>query len=213
MKMRKFTIAGGNPTLLIWGCPTDKRIKIANQYLDEVEQVGFVDIRNAMPQLTMMGGELCVNATLALASQLGPSGRIRTSGLSNVVEYANANERTIVSLTLPYRCEGNTVLLPGIGFIVTNSSLPTAKSGMRTLADKYYLPAFGQITVKDRQIEPYVYVRATDSLIKETACGSGSIATAIILNRSEIIQPTGQTIRVERDGGKFHISTHVEHVS
>ena len=77
IKVKTLKIAGGNSTALIYNCPKKLRKKISKKYLREVEQVGFV-YKN---KLIMSGGELCINATLALASQLLKKGVLFTSGI------------------------------------------------------------------------------------------------------------------------------------
>lgn len=80
MKKQKFLIAGGNSTLLVWGCPVWKKSQVIKKYLGEVEQVGFIENANGISSLEMMGGELCINATLALASKLGQLILVRQRG-------------------------------------------------------------------------------------------------------------------------------------
>src|SRR5690242_7168996 len=116
MTKKKFLIAGGNPTQLVWDCPTNLKSQLIKADLGSVEQIGFAD----KASLSMMGNELCVNATLALASQLGKSGRLKTSGLDNPVEFRNS-ELTTLDIELPYRKLGNLILFSGIGFICSNS--------------------------------------------------------------------------------------------
>ena len=70
MKTEKFLIAGGNPTLLVWGCPPDEQVAVSKQLLEsgDAEQVGFITDEHDITYLMMMGDELCINATLALAA-------------------------------------------------------------------------------------------------------------------------------------------------
>jgi len=54
-----------------------------------------------------------------------------------------------------------------------------------------------------------VYVVDTDSLVQETACGSGSIALHLVSGLSEIMQPTGECISVTHEGNTFSVTAGV----
>lgn len=210
MNMKGYLIAGGNSTLLIWSCPINLKDKIIIKYLGKFEQVGFVEkSKDGLPKLVMMGNELCINSTLSLASQLSNSGLLLTSWTTKPIRYTNINENTYIELALPFKKIKNIILLPGIGFICSSSKLKITKSFLSKLATKYDLPAFGIVFYKKNKIIPYVYVKTTDSLFKETACGSGSIACALITGLESIIQPTGETISVKIKGGKFTVGAKV----
>lgn len=198
MKLKTFLIAGGNPTLLVWGCPPSKKTAVARAYLGKVEHVGFVSQKNGCEKLEMMGGELCINATLALASQAGANNEIYTNGLNNPIKISNKNGETTVELALPYKRIGNLVLFPGIGFMYVEKDDEETKKMLAKLASKYRLPAFGIAVYQSRKLTPYVYVKDMDSLFKETACGSASIAVSLVTGENDIIQPTGEIISVEK---------------
>lgn len=210
MKIQKFLIAGGNSTLLIWGCPTWKRKQIIERYLGKVEHLGFVSAQNGFPDLTMMGNELCINATLALASQLSKKGELLTSRVNEPVRYQNLNYKTIIEISLPYKRINNIILFSGIGFILQYFKvLKYSNDNLRELCKEYNLPAFGVIYLKENRIEPYVYVRKTKSLVRETACGSGSVALNVLTGLERIIQPTGWAINVQAIGSRFTVSAKV----
>jgi hypothetical protein len=212
MRISKYLIAGGNPTALVSDCPDDERFSVSNSLLAEVEQVGYVNTRDALAALMMMGGELCVNATLALAAQLSAEGQLYTSGLSTKVNFRNENGLTSIEFPMSYKRSGKVVLLPGIGFECTAESFTPDKSRFIEQCNQYSLPAFGVIQYEENRITPYVYVKETDSLVKETACGSGSIAVSLVVGRSDIVQPTGKTIKVERSYGTFKVTSGVEQI-
>ncbi len=209
MKIKKYLIAGGNPTLLVWYCPPSQKAEITDKFFGEVEQVGFVSNSNGIPKLTMMGNELCVNATLAFASQLNEKGILQTSGIKSKVSSKNTGKITNIKLTLPFKQVGNIILFQGIGFILSDRKETPSKKSLSVLSGKYHLPAFGQINYSKNIIEPYVYVRKTDTLFAETACGSGSIAMNIATGFEKIIQPTEESIVVQRDGDYFEVSAKV----
>jgi len=65
-------------------------------------------------------------------------------------------------------------------------------------------------------IEPIVWVRKTDTIYHETACGSGSLATAIFLGKEklEVYQPSGYSLLVElKENNGFLLSGTVTGIS
>lgn len=209
MIIQKYLIAGGNSTLLVWNCSRGKRNQVIKAYLGDVEQIGFVSYRNNAPFLEMMGGELCINALIALASASGSKGTIGTNVVNKPISY-QSSDITKITLELPYRKLKNIVLFDGIGYKITSQSIPVTKKLVSQLCVKFNLPAFGIVLVKKNQITPYVYVRDTDSLFNETACGSGSIATNIVLGVTNVIQPTTKAISIWKKKDVFTIETTVE---
>jgi histidine racemase len=200
MQVRKFLIADGNETSLVYDCPKKERKKIAVKLLKEVEQVGFVSPKATLPKLEMMGGELCLNATLAFASTLKKSGKLATSGLKNPIQYAN-NKTTSIKIPFKSTQENNVVLLEGIGFILYSKKDKSkiTKNELAKLCEKYKLPAFGGIIYEKNKIVPYVFVAGVNSFVKETACGSGSVAFSIFSGKEKVIQPTGKTISIKNN--------------
>jgi len=215
MKIRKFLIAEGNATALVFDCPDSERINTSKNLLKSVEQVGFIEDTEP-PELTMMGGELCINGTIALASTLQKAGQLKTSGLQQVIDYENNGAVTTLNLTIPYKLEGDEVLFNGIGYIVSQDlieKIPTKKE-LLLKCQSHNLPAYGYIQLRDNKITPYIYVQSVDSLVEETACGSGSIAASIASGISEIIQPTGKSIIVKLDNdNRATISAVVQEIS
>lgn len=209
MKLKKFLIAGGNSTLLVEDYPSGGKKEIIKKYLGEVEQIGFVETKNGLPFLNMMGGELCINGTIALASTLGKKGELKTSGYDGVVQYQNKGNATQISLSLPYKIIKNKILLSGIGYILIWNKELISKEYLDTFCKKYNLPAFGALIVKNNVMYPYVYVKSTNSLFEETACGSGSIALSILAQKESVIQPTGKTITVKNNNNAFSINAEV----
>lgn len=211
----KFKIAGGNPTAFIKGPSTLKNKSFITKLLQEVEQVGFIS-GDKTPSLEMMGGELCINATLAFASTLGLSGEFKTSGVSTGVKFENIGRLTTIFLDLPYQIKDNIVLFEGIGFILYPKSDKVSfnKDYLGKLCNKYNLKAFGGILYKSNKIEVYTYVKAVDSFVKETACGSGSIAFSLISGKTKVKQPSGGNIKVEQaNDNSFKISARVKRIS
>ena len=176
--------------------------------MSEVEQIGFISGN----KLEMMGGELCVNATLAFASTLSKGGKLFTSGINYPVEYENNNGTTRINVPLKYELLDNVILFDGIGYICLDKKLGgnVSKDFLIGLADKYKLPAFGAIVYEEDKIVPYIYVKSVDSFVKETACGSGSVAYALFSGFSEIVQPTGELLDINIKKDKVVVSGRVE---
>jgi len=210
MKIKKFLIAKGNSTLLIWDCPKEKRLEISKKYLNKVEQVGFITEEKGIPKLVMMGNELCINGTLALASTFDKKGILYTSGFGKSVEYENVDGKTCIKLPLFFKRRDNLILFEGLGYKCIDKDIKVSKKQMAKLAEKYQLPAFGIVIYKNNKIKPIIYVKDTKSLVEETACGSGSIAVSIITGIEEIVQPTGETISVSKRNGVFEVCARVK---
>ncbi|WP_031385410.1 hypothetical protein [Desulfonatronum thiodismutans] len=208
MTTRKFLIAGGNATALVRYCPPARRASLAADLLQEVEQVGFVDHQAHPPRLEMMGGEFCINATLAFASTLGPKGTVGVSGLDRPADFVNTPHATRVTIPLRWSLTDNILLLEGIGFILhpqsdghtqnSTTNHPRIKRELADLCARFGRPAFGAIHFSDDAIIPYVYVATVDSFVPETACGSGSVAFSLFTGQDRVRQPTGQFITVRR---------------
>ncbi|MCX6768101.1 MAG: hypothetical protein NTY90_05255 [Candidatus Micrarchaeota archaeon] len=197
-----FLVAGGNPTALVSGCPPAKRGAVAKKLLERVEQVGFVCVKNGKPALEMMGGELCVNASLAMAARLSHMRRLRgefyASGVDGLVHYSCKGNMVSVRMPLKFSKKGNYVVFKGIGFLVSKKSTgKISRASLARLSRAYGVPAFGAIYYKKNAIFPVVYVAAVDSLMEETACGSGSIAFCIAKGINKVIQPTGEIISIK----------------
>jgi len=211
MNVKKFLIAGGNSTALVYDCPVADRDKTSKKLLKEVEQVGFVSTKATPPKLTMMGGELCINATLAFASTLDKNGKLATSGLKNPIPYSNKNGSTTIQIPFKFKKDKNVILLDGMGFILydTKEKSEIKKSELSDLSKKYNLPAFGGIIYEKNKIIPSVYVAGVNSFVKETACGSGSVAFCIFSGTKDVVQPTEKIISIRKKTEFFDITAKV----
>lgn len=211
MIKERYKIAGGNLTLLVEGCPSSKKIETAQRAIetDEAEQVGFITTKEGLSKLEMMGDELCINGTIALASKLGGSGKLFASGINGEVKFSNRGYGfTEIEFNLPYQREGNVVLFDGIGYLVEDS-LPTVESTLWELSKRYKKPAFGLARMIEDRLNPIVYVDLVGTCVVETACGSGSVAVNIIRGTNEIIQTRGNSIYVSRNGYRFTVSAEI----
>lgn len=211
MRTKYFTIAGGNKTCLVWMCPEEHRSACAQELLTEVEQVGFVSEDNT--SLMMMGGELCVNGILALASSQGErEGVIYASGLQHCIKYEKTAKGIRITFELPYEIRGDTVVFEGIGFLCEGGTPLVSKQIFQNLRQQHRVPAFGIIAYDGACIRPWVYVGATDSIVEESACGSGSIALHLRTGTEHITQPTGEIISVMHTGSTFFVHASVTHI-
>jgi histidine racemase len=214
MRISGFLIAGGNATALVLDAPLSERPTLLAKLLARVEQVGFISLGHPRPSLRMMGGEFCINATLAFASTLGQSGEITVSGLSRPVWFRNNGPTTTISVPMHWSRDDNIVLLEGIGFILHAWRKPSSQDRVElsTLCARHDLPAFGAIFYQSNRITPLVHVAEVNSWVEETACGSGSVAFSLYSGISEVLQPSGESITVHgRD--PFQISARVTPLS
>ncbi len=161
-----------------------------------------------------MGGEFCLNASRSAADYW--STRFHTheiimeaSGLDRPLNVDVEGHRVTVCidqgfyLGSSHKKNLNIVDLSGIRHIVV-SHIESEKEALK-LIKKYQKgwDAVGVIgtTVRGNtiSIDPLIWVRRTNSLIRETACGSGSVAAAIVAHNHhgneedfDIVQPSGQ---------------------
>ncbi len=220
MSIEVFTIARGNSTMLVEGCPQGSRLTFARNALKRVEQVGFIEPYAEMPTLQMMGGELSINGTIAFARRLGGSGQLKTSGLTEPVQYFQEGDATTIKAELPYRTysdpRGKVVTFEGIGYLCTETEAIPRETLVRDYWNKYNrwlgLPAFGFVLLNGESIQPFVYVKETDSLVSESACGSGSIAASIVTGNRNITQPSLGRITVLESENGFWITAKVKQI-
>lgn len=230
----------GNITLFVLD-PVEKarRASLSAQLMAmpewKAEQVGFLCEASGEcdGHMEMMGGEFCGNATRAFgmltAQNKGLQGRhsliIETSGCDHPVavdvDVEAGTARAEMPLPLFARSEqvdgvtGTLVHLGGIAHFVVEGVMPDkdffdrAEPMFGTLEG---LDAYGVIFLSgDGRMTPLVKVPATNTLVWEGSCGSGSLAAAIAQSQDapdgefarDYVQPAG-TVRatVVREGGK-----------
>lgn len=216
---------GGNTTALVITPFARARYQDAARKIlsahPAVEQVGFLEKstfdRSAF-RLQMAGGEFCGNAARAAAFWWNKihgrkSVAFEVSGLDAVIkgETTPAASRIILpgAFFTGYKRvpEGWLIDLSGIRHLVV---MHEPKADHVALMRKYRenFPAVGVIYLTrggdEQAIDPYVWVRETGALFHETACGSGSIAAAIIISfevvsgakETPIRQPSGEVFSV-----------------
>ena len=197
----------------------------------EVEQVGFISSKEK--KLEMAGGEFCVNATRCAIyeylKQKQGTINLKVSGAKENIEGGIEKENVYAKMKINksindlIKTEGiyNYVELDGILQIVVSEEDSKAfieklkideektKNELKEIMKKVdtLQKAIGIILLEKAsdktKIYPIVWVKTVDTLYYETACGSGSLATAIykstIENKTnfEIEQPSGYSIEID----------------
>lgn len=197
------------------------------------EQVGFVippKTSEGLWRLEMMGGEFCGNAArsfgLFVARTLGLSGNaeipIEISGMEDPLRVAVDVEAGAAEVRIPkpiaqdalefrrrslpmYIFDGITHLIaPGLPpeqdlFFRIKALLETRRSPPQALGVMFYDQSANMMT-------PAVYVYATDSLIFESSCGSGSAAFGVW--RYEALKDGEGRCSVTQPGGIIEVKVH-----
>ena len=206
------------------------------------EQVGFIlpPSEGGVLRLAMMGGEFCGNALRSagawFARQAGldaeTSIHLEISGCGGLHQVITelAHGTAWAEMPLPERIEETfsspatadcpqavVVCFPGIAHALLPGCVPDmlpAKRITSWLCRQFQTPAAGALylDVLLRKMQPAVYVRATDTLVFERSCASGSAAVAAWLSRSrpddlctyDICQPGGTiSAQVRRRNGSI----------
>ncbi len=197
------------------------------------EQVGFLcpPREGGNGRMEMMGGEFCGNATRAfgmlLSRQQGGLAQVQveTSGCDHVVavdvDLAAGTARAEMPLlqwaqrrTVDGR-EGILVHLGGIAHLVVEG-VPPSQDFFEQAEPLFQaipgLDAYGVIFLdgEERRMTPLVKVPATDTLVWEGSCGSGSLAAAVAQSENDpdgtfardYLQPAGvvRATVVRKDG-------------
>ena len=200
----------------------------------KIDQVGFACSADADTdgRMEMMGGEFCGNATRAFglltAKKMGAPAhvRIETSGCDHIVtvdtDLAAGTSRA--EMPLPQWLKnvefaghkGTLVHLGGIAHLVLENVEPSQAifdQAEPLFQDIPGLDAYGVIFLDTNTLHmtPLVKVPATNTLVWEGSCGSGSLASALAQSRDmadgtfsrSYIQPAGTvTATAVREGGK-----------
>ncbi len=222
---------GGNTTALVQDIyPRAEHAGLSKAIMThdtQIEQVGFIEpAKNpaAAFRLSMMGDEFCGNASRSAAYLWNRQTGARSFALevpmtTELIACTVSDAET--GITLPGDFvqavhdvpEGRKVDLPGIAhIIVMECPTPTREEAERRLAPYLEETAIGCIFVTKKEdgwhIEPYVWVKDTQTLIHESACGSGTIAVAVALDSDHktpvsVVQPSGErfTVVTHEDGG------------
>jgi hypothetical protein len=200
---------GGNYTAYVFGLnpefynETDYRLRNSNK---AIEQVCFIQKEISLWRGEMAGGEFCGSAALGLAYLFSQetnilSGEFIFSGCDLPINYI-VKDKTVSCNFFDLDHDKTIkklddflflVSLPGISHFVNfdenegNANILTQKIIDQKLEN---LAAVGLIQVMKKDgnsadINPWVWVNKIDSLINETACISGAIAAAIVLQDNQ----------------------------
>lgn len=186
-----------------------------------IEQVGYIQkMEEGQVHLEMMGGEFCGNATRS-AALLGASSsqhqvvQVQCSGHSAPLPVTLHLEEgtSFVEMPLPLSWEEiscgafgrlGLVTFPGIAHLIALGIPPSEED---FYAIQKYLPchhtfhALGIMFYHQEKMTPYVEVTATQTLVVEGSCGSGT--TALALWRSHLAGSTNQTHHIQQPSGEL----------
>lgn len=231
----------GNITIFVLDeVAKELRAEVANKLMAikelEAEQVGFLTAPNdpnCQCRLEMMGGEFCGNASRALglylAKKQGKSGKmlIEVSGSEKPIAVNADIEAQTASAEMPLPkkiepfifsgIECTRVDLDGISHLIAEVGTPDRRMIMAAenlFGDDDSIAAYGIMFFEKYTMEmvPFVKVKATDSLVREGSCGSGTVAAAASLcvglsdgkESYTISQPSGSiTAEVEKKDKQF----------
>ncbi|CDZ74361.1 hypothetical protein ING2D1G_0166 [Peptoniphilus sp. ING2-D1G] len=205
---------------------------IMEQIDTTVEQVGFISPSYDGPPLRMdmAGGEFCGNATrsygLYAAKFLDEGGEgyieVYVSGVDHpMYVFVNTEENTAY-VELPkaknigeITIEDSTykvVELEGITHVIIDDRKEDkdfVDKALKAVKEKFQCEAYGILfyNEKEDKMVPYVNVVEADTLIRESSCGSGTVAMGYYLNTDEdenfkkiIRQPNGELeVRAGKD--------------
>jgi diaminopimelate epimerase len=180
-----------------------QRPAVAKAILDlgRAEQVGFVTEprQGGAGRLEMMGGEFCGNAARSFGYLLAQEHGlplpcilpVEISGAKSPVSVTVEQGRATAQMPLPTGLSRVRVLdreypvvrCPGICHLLAQGLSPSRPFVQEALKALKLLgfPAMGVMFLEQDQLTPAVYVQATDSLVWESSCGSGSAAAAWFL--------------------------------
>jgi histidine racemase len=219
MNIPKYSIVdtAGQWTPIIEGVYSDSDKSLIGRVLLQTYplagQVAFIAAKKKLPCAVMMGNELSINGTIAVATYAS-SNKLYASGVKEVLKAVFSNQQTTVTfpLSLVKSISGTVVQLTGIKYKLMKSAEKMDKDQLRRFCGSY--PAAGVIYEKGPGvIIPIVYVKATNTLLEETACGSASIAYSILSGKEMVIQPSRQAIRIVRNSATLSVSTPVKRIA
>ncbi len=235
----KIYYPGGNKTALVLGLVEENTIRkeinddILTRHPD-VEQVGFISTTGS-PQLLMAGGEFCGNASRCAAYEYlhGEEGvlSLKVYDGSWTIRVGIENNRTWAEIPRFSKLVDNVTLLaqgvykvrlPGITHLVCVGLKKAPQQEAQKIMDCYQEQAecLGVIFTDFIRIQPIVSVKSLQTLYYETACGSGSVAVALVkahqssvFKNLPLLQPSGEQLIVELDGERPVISGRLSELS
>lgn len=192
------------------------------------EQIAFASgasLLTDLPRMDMMGGEFCGNASRAFALLCAirrgmDAGEllVSVSGAQRPVRvrfdvrtgeaYADVPLPTALEWISVQGVEIPVARMEGIAHAIVRDTAPSQSLAGAVLAAMPPEDAQGVIFLQQNRLIPAVYVRATDALVWESSCGSGSVAAAWLLARE---LPDGEHAYVfSEPGGTLSVSVQKE---
>lgn len=202
----------GNITAIVSGKYTQNQKQIINRaiFLDnkKIEQIGYIYTSNSNNYFEMMGNEFSANGSRAAGFCFlkGKSGQITflSSGNTKPVIVTINKKQAILFI--------NSKIFPKFNEIETNIiktklfkttfyliNSPPQNNIIKSIINKNIENAVGIIFYQNNNITPYFYVKSVNKIVLENSCGSGSIALAFLLNINNIIQPSGDTLLINKN--------------
>ncbi len=202
----------GNLTAIINGQYSASEKRCINQKIFAtnklVEQIGYIFQKDLKNYFEMMGNEFsgngCRAATLAFLNNNPGKISFFASGINKIIigKINNGNATvTIPSQKVNFIKISNTIYSTVIFntlMIISANNIKDKSKIIEKYSDKYNAIGFMSYQKQGNQIKlnPWFWVKETNSLINETACGSGSIVVAKLLTKSTIFQPSGQSLKI-----------------
>lgn len=234
-----FIFPAGNATILVDNLDQqinrDNYAKISNILLQknkDIEQVGFIEKWDKCQyRCQMMGGEFCINAMRSLAFWVNEKFwestiELESSGTSDTF-FVEIENWVAIYLKKKYQIKkmGNNLTLVELEwiahFVQTIKKTEWDKKKFTNLFNKIQIkypllfeasPAIGLISVDEfNKIYPLVFVKDTNTLIFESACGSGTLAAFIAKDKTIncFIQPSSHPYFIEEKEDKFVLKSNV----
>ncbi|MEK7550344.1 MAG: hypothetical protein AAB535_00960 [Patescibacteria group bacterium] len=176
----KLVDTAGQITAVVFDALKSNRYTPVSNYLMNLDSRIEQVVFIEKKQIRTMGNELCINGSLAGAYLLKQA-KLKISGIDKSIVY-----------------------------IISNNNKFANKRYLDKLATKYSVPASGIIFFNRNEIKPLVYVKDTDSLVWENACGSGSLAYFIFSGVKKIKQPSSKLIIMSKNKKYFTIKVGVK---
>ncbi len=213
------------------------RPRITVRLMDRCEQVGYLcpaEKSGVQARLEMMGGEFCGNASMALGAYLAREEGLEDGAEAIIPLEVSGAEGTVlcrirragdawrgtVDMPLPTGMEETTlsgrrllaVNLPGMTHLILPEGCLEKKEAEALLGEaalRFSAPALGLLQWDEAReyMTPLVYVRRSETMVWETACGSGT--TAIACWRA---MKAGRSLRtaVQQPGGLLEAEAEIE---
>lgn len=176
--------------------PIDQQPILGQRLLRQSPSMGQVAFTK--PKLRMMGGEFSINGTIAAKYFL------KKYTLPKRMSVAFPN-------TIIKQVRFDEVIFPGIKYkLFNNQQVNTFIASAYCGKDQACGFIFEE---KPGEIIPIVYVKATNTLNTETACGSASLAYSILKNINTVTQPSKKTISIKKTRNQLIVTTVVKLVT